>query len=157
LAYAIVVVALIVLIVMVRPTTPGLRALTGRSRSDSPDRVARMPPPGNASMGRQQVGLPYLVSGGDPPAVAKGGAEPGEQPTPQRTIMLWLAGAVIFVLLDVVAWANGYAFLGVLLVAVAVYVLSKALRAWFRNRWLVRARTWNTGHHHEFPEQPADR
>ncbi len=108
-------------------------------------------------MGRQQLGMWYMAPAGDPPVGPKGGSEPGEHPTPARIIKWWLAGVAIFGLLDVVAWANGYAVLGFALIAFAVYVLSKAVRAWQRNRWLVRARAWNTGHHHEFPGHPVER
>jgi len=151
------VIAVVVLTLMVRITSPGLRALVGRSRSDSADRVLRMPPPGTSSMGRQQLGMWYMSPGGDAPAGPKGGAEPGEHPTPRRVIQWWLAGAGVFVLLDVVAWASGFAFLGIVLVAFALFVLWKALRAWLRNRWLVQAQAWNTGHHHEFPGRDATR
>jgi hypothetical protein len=154
--YAIAFVALVVLIALFLLSPPNLRALSGASRSDNSERAMRTTPTSfSSSSGRDRVPASwYMAPGGTPPAPA-GGTALGEGPIAVRTIRAWGAGAVVFAGLSAVAWATGRAGLGIAIALLDVFALGVVLRDVWRNRWLRRAATWNTGHRHEFPPPPA--
>ena len=77
---------------------------------------------------------------------------PRDQRMPISAIRWWTIGGIVFVGLDVLAWLTGYPVLGVILAPFGLLLLGGALRGWRSNRWLERAKAWNTHHRHEFPE-----
>jgi hypothetical protein len=74
---------------------------------------------------------------------------------PASAIRWWTAGGVLMSALSAVSWLTGYPALGAVIAVFAALLLLGALQGWRTNRWLEQAKTWNTGHRHEFPERPA--
>jgi len=136
--------------------SPTAAAMANRRRTEGSGSVLRVPPP-TTGMGRDRVGSQwYMHIEHDAPA-AQPGAAPAAQPVPSRTIRWWSAGAASYAVLDVLAWTNGSAFLGVVLAGLCAVALGAVLRGWRRNRWLDQAKTWSTGHHHDIPPVEHDR
>jgi hypothetical protein len=150
--YAIALVALGLLIALFRLSPPSLRSISDASRAENSERAMRTTPMSfSASSGRDRVPASwYMAPSGTPPAT-HGGVPPGDGPISVRTIRVWGVGAIVFGALSGLAWATGRVGLGVAVALLAAFALAVVVRDVRRNRWLRRAATWNTGHHHEFP------
>jgi hypothetical protein len=142
--YAITTAAVVVLAGLVRLTSPDLRSMANRRRSDAGDRVLRVPPP-TASMGRDRVPAQWYMAPAGDPAPSRAGSAAGDHAIPEGTIRWWAIGAVVFAALDVLAWATGWPVAGVIVGAMAVFAVIVAVHGRRKNRWLREASTWNTG------------